>query len=254
MAIALNTLRESVRDRVFYNLVLFVLLLIVASVIVGEIAVGQEAKIVVDFGLSSMMIFGVLIAVFIGVSLVSRDIERRAIYAALSKPIHRSTFILGKYLGYCLTLLVNTAIMAMAMTMALFYLKSGLDRVQLNIWSAVYLIYGELAVIAAVALFFSCFSSPMLSALLTLLVFLIGRWSPDLRLIAETSSSRVISGLSHALYLFLPNLANFNYINETAHGEVIPLKMIVASTIYALGYIVVALTLAIFIFNRRDFK
>ncbi len=252
--IALNTFRESARDRVLYNLVLFVLLLVVASVVIGRIAVGQETKIVIDVGLSAMTVFGVLIATFLGIGLVSKEIEKRTIANILSKPVRRSEFILGKYLGLCLTLLVNSAVMAVAITLALVYVKGGFDRAHLGLWPAVYLIFLELVIITAVALLFSCFSSPALSALFTLLIFLIGRWSPDLKLFAETSSSAITRAISLALYRLFPNLDNFNYINETAHGQIVEWQTVAGITVYATFYIAALLACAVLIFERRNFK
>lgn len=254
IAIALNTFRESVRDRVLYNLVLFVSLIVVAAAVMGRIAVGQEAKIIIDVGLSAMAVFGLLIAVFIGIGLVSKEIERRTIAIILSKPVRRSQFILGKYLGLCLTLLVNTAAMTMVVTLAVIYAKAGFDRMQLSLWPAAYLIFLELTIITAVALFFSCFSSPALSALFTLLIFLIGRWSPDLKLFAETADSSVTQLVCRALYYLLPNLANFNFINEAAYVQAVPIRSLVGGTIYAIGYIAVLLAAAVLIFERRNFK
>jgi Cu-processing system permease protein len=254
IAIALNTFRESVRDRVLYNLVLFVLLLVIAAVVMGRIAVGQEARIVIDVGLSAMTIFGVLIAIFIGIGLVSKEIEKRTIAVILAKPVRRSTLILGKYFGLCLTLLVNTVVMAVAIMIALLYVRSGFDVMQLNLWPGAFLIFLELAIINAVALFFSCFSSPALSALFTLLIFLIGRWSPDLKLLAEASTSTVTSTVSRVFYHLLPNLANFNYINEIARGEAVPSRMIAANAIYAGCYILALLAASVLIFERRNFE
>jgi len=251
--IALNTFRESARDRVLYNTVLFVILLIIASVVMGRIAVGQEVKIIIDLGLSAMTIFGALIAIFLGIGLVSKEIENGAIANILSKPVRRSEFILGKYFGLCLTLLVNSAVMAAAITLALFYARGGAAQM-LNIWPSVWLIFLELAIITAVALLFSCFSSPALSALFALLIFLIGRWSPDLKLFAETSGSALTRTVSRALYHLLPNLANFNYINETAHGETAPWRMVAGNTVYSVFYVAAALAAAVLIFNRRNFK
>ncbi|HKQ72110.1 MAG TPA: ABC transporter permease [Blastocatellia bacterium] len=259
--IALNTFRESVRDRVLYNTVLFVILLIIASVVIGRVAVGQEVKIIIDLGLSAMTIFGALIAIFLGIGLVSKEIENGAIANILSKPVRRSEFILGKYFGLCLTLLVNSAVMAAAITLALIYTQSGGGATQSgggaqthNLWPAVWLIFLELAIITAVALLFSCFSSPALSALFALLIFLIGRWSPDLKLFAETSGSAVTRAVSRALYHLLPNLSNFNYINETAHGEIAPWQMVAGNTVYAFFYVAAALAAAVLIFDRRNFK
>lgn len=253
-AIAYNTFRESVRDRVLYNLVLFVALIVAAASVIGRIAVGQEAKIIVDVGLSATSVFGLLIAIFIGIGLVSKEIEKRTVAVILSKPVRRSQFILGKYFGLCLTLLVNTTAMTAAVTLALIFAKNGFDPAQLVIWPAAYLIFLELAVMTAIALLFSCFSTPALSALFTLLIFLIGRWSPDLKLLAETANSAAARFVSRALYHLLPNLASFNFINEAAYGESVPARLLAGNTVYAMGYIAALLVTAALIFDRRNFK
>ncbi|HEV2665058.1 MAG TPA: ABC transporter permease subunit [Blastocatellia bacterium] len=252
--IALNTFRESARDRALYNLALLAILLIVASVVMGRIAVGQESKIIIDLGLSAMTVFGVLIAILLGIGLVSKEIENGAIANILSKPVRRSEFILGKYFGLCLTLFVNSAMMGTAIAIALIYAQGGGAATQLRLWPAVWLIFLELAIITAVALLFSCFSSPALSAMFALLIFLIGRWSPDLKLLAETSSSSAARALSRALYHLLPNLANFNYINETARGGMAPWRMVAGITAYAVFYIAAMMAASVLIFNRRNFK
>jgi ABC-type transport system involved in multi-copper enzyme maturation permease subunit len=144
--------------------------------------------------------------------------------------------------------------MATAITLALLYVRGGFDAAQARLWPAVWLIYLELAIMTGVALLFSCFSSPALSALFALLIFLIGRWSPDLRLIAETSTSTATRAISRALYHLLPNLANFNYIDETAHGMTAPWPLVAGNSIYAVFYIAATLTAAMLIFNRRNFN
>lgn len=254
ISIAYNTFRESVRDRVLYNLVTFVLVLIIASVIIGKIAVGQEAKFVVDVGLSAMTLFGVVTAVFIGISLVSKEIEKQTIVTILSKPVRRSTLVLGKYIGLCLTLLVNVIVMTGAITLALMYVKSSSDWPQWYLWSAAYLIYLELILITAIAVLFSCFSTPALSALFTLLIVIIGRLSADTKLLAETSTSIISGAFFWMLYRLLPNLANFNYINEAARGQLIETKIVQGNSLYACLYIVSILAASVLIFERRSFK
>src|SRR6202521_3613722 len=118
-AIARNAFREAVRDRVLYNLVVFALLLIAGAIFLGELSAGQEAKIIVDLGLSAILLFGVFISIFVGVGLVYKEIERRTLYAILSKPIGRGEFLAGKYVGLCLTLLVNVVIMGLGVSLAL---------------------------------------------------------------------------------------------------------------------------------------
>src|SRR5256712_13656850 len=217
-AIARNAFREAVRDRVLYNLVVFALLLIDGAIFLGELSAGQEAKIIVDLGLSAILLFGVFIAIFVGVGLVYKEIERRTLYAILSKPIGRGEFVLGKYLGLCLTLLVNVAIMGVGLSLALVYVKRGWDPLVVRIWPAVLLTYVELIILTGVAMLFSSFSSPALSALLTFFVFVIGHFSSDLKTLSQSTLSMPTRWFFAGLYYLLPNLANYNAITAAAHG------------------------------------
>ena len=253
-AIARNAFREAVRDRVLYNLVLFVLLLTGASIFISELSGGEERKVIVDLGLSAMLLFGVFIAIFVGVGLVYKEIERRTIYAVFSKPVGRGEFLVGKYLGLCLTLLVNVVVMGVGVSLALMYVSGGWDPLIVNIWPAVLLIYMELMLLTAIALLFSSFSSPALSALLTFMVFIIGHFSADLKSLATGLGGTGARWLFNGLYYVLPNLANYSYITPVAHGRAPSTGMIFATGLYALVYITVILAAATLVFNRRNFK
>jgi ABC-type transport system involved in multi-copper enzyme maturation permease subunit len=253
-AIARNAFREAVRDRVLYNLVLFVLLLTGASIFIGELSGGQERKVIVDLGLSAMLLFGVFIAIFVGVGLVYKEIERRTIYAVFSKPVGRGEFLVGKYLGLCLTLLVNVVVMAVGVSLALVYVSRGWDPLIPTIWPAVLLIYIELMLLTSIALLFSSFSSPALSALLTFFVFIIGHFSADLKSLAVSLGSTSARWLLTGLYYLLPNLANYSFITPASHGRAPSLGFVMAAGLYAFVYITVILAAATLVFNRRNFK
>jgi ABC-type transport system involved in multi-copper enzyme maturation permease subunit len=253
-AIARNAFREAVRDRVLYNLVLFVLLLTAASIFIGELSGGQERKIIVDLGLSAMLLFGVFIAIFVGVGLVYKEIERRTIYAVFSKPVGRGEFLVGKYLGLCLTLLVNVLVMGVGVSLALLYVSRGWDPLIPKIWPAVLLIYMELMLVTAIALLFSSFSSPALSALMTFLIFVIGHFSADLKSLAVSLGSASARWLFTGLYYLLPNLANYSFITPAAHGNAPSAAFVFSTALYALVYITVILAAATLIFSRRNFK
>lgn len=254
ISIARNAFREAVRDRVLYNLVLFVLLLIAGAIFLGELSAGQETKIIIDLGLSAMLLFGVFIAIFVGVGLVYKEIERRTLYAILSKPVGRGQFLVGKYLGLCLTLLVNVVIMGVGVSLALIYIRRGWDPLAGKIWLAILLIYLELTIMTGVALLFSTFSSPALSALLTFFVFLIGHFSTDLKGLANTSSSGVARVLFRALYYLLPNLTTYSVITPVAHGVAPDIQSILLAIAYAVVYSTVLLAAATMIFSGRNFK
>ena len=253
-AIALNTFRESVRDRVLYNLILFVLILIGASVFVSELSLDQESEFILRLGLSLMLVFGAVIAIFIGVGLVFKEIDKRTIYNLLSKPVHRHEFIVGKFLGLCMTLLVNCVVMVIGIELALMYVNGGFVALQLTLLPAAYLIFLELAIVVAVALMFSSFSTPMLAALFTFAVYVIGQLSGDLRLAAELTDSAVTRVVLTALYYLLPNLANFGFINQASRGTVAPAAIVTWATVYAIIYISILLSAAVLIFQKRNFK
>jgi ABC-type transport system involved in multi-copper enzyme maturation permease subunit len=253
-AIARNAFREAVRDRVLYNLVLFVLLLTAGAIFLGELSGGQERKIIVDLGLSAMLLFGVFISIFVGVGLVYKEIERRTIYAIFSKPVGRGEFLLGKYLGLCLTLLVNVLVMGAGVSLALVYVSRGGDSLAINIWPAILMIYVELMILTSIALLFSTFSSPALSALLTFFVFIIGHFSADLKSLATSAGSMSARWLFAGLYYLLPNLSNYSYITPAAHGQTPGAMGILAAILYAAIYIAVVLAAATLVFSRRNFK
>lgn len=253
-AIARNAFREAVRDRVLYNLVLFVLLLTAAAIFLGELSGGQEKKIIVDLGLSAMLLFGVFISIFVGVGLVYKEIERRTIYAIFSKPVGRGEFLLGKYLGLCLTLLFNVIVMGAGVSLALIYVSRGWDPLVLSIWPAILMIYVELMLLTSVALLFSSFSSPALSALLTFFVFVIGHFSADLKALAGSMGSAGARWLFAVLYYLLPNLANYSYITPAGHGRMPGSTAVLMAMVYAAIYVGIVLAAATLVFGRRNFK
>jgi len=253
-AIARNAFREAVRDRVLYNLVLFVLLLTLAAIFIGELSGGQERKIIVDLGLSTMLMFGVFISIFVGVGLVYKEIERRTIYAIFSKPVSRGEFLIGKYFGLCLTLLVNVVVMGAGVSLALLYVGGRGETLALTIWPAIVLIYIELMIITSVALLFSSFSSPALSALLTFLVFTIGHFSTDLKTLAGSMESAVARWLFVGLYYLLPNLSNYSYIAPAAHGQAPTFANVLLALAYAAVYITIIMAAATLVLSKRNFK
>lgn len=253
-AIARNTFREAVRDRVLYNLVIFVLLLTAGAIFVGELSAGEEAKIIIDLGLSASLLFGAFISIFVGVGLVYKEIERRTVYAIFSKPVGRGEFLVGKYFGLCLTLLVNVLVMGAGVSLALVYVRRGWDPLVLRIWPAILLIYIELMILTAVALLFSSFSSPALSALLTFFVFIIGHFSRDLKTLAASMGTAGAQWFFGAIYYLLPNFANYSYITEAGHGIMPGARAVAGALLYAVFYIAALLAATTLIFNRRNFK
>ena len=187
--IAMNTFRESLRDKILYNLLFFALLLIGASVLLADLTIAEQNKVVTDMGLAAINLVGVLIAIFVGIGLVTKEIERRTVYTVMARPISRSQFVMGKYLGLVMTLFVNVAIM-----LAVFVLTLWMTRapIHLALFQAVELIFIELLLVAALALFFSTFSSATLGAMMTIGFYMIGHLTGDLRGIAAKSQADAV--------------------------------------------------------------
>lgn len=251
-AVARNAFREAVRDRVLYNLVLFVLLITAAAIFLGEMTAGQEARVITNLGLTAMLVFGAFISIFVGIGLVSKEIEKRTVFAIFAKPVGRGEFLVGKYLGLCLTLAVNTIVMGAGLSLALLYV--GAASLAVSIWSAVFLIFLELAILTAVAILFSSFSSPALSALLTFFVFIIGHSSAALKDMADSLGTAAAQFFFTALYYVLPNLAHFSFVTAAANGKTPTANHIFGAAVYAVVYVSILLAASVLIFSRRNFK
>lgn len=251
MVIALNTFKENLRDKILYNLVFFGLMLIGSSVLLGSLTIGEQAKIIQDLGLASINVFGVLIAIFIGIGLVSKEIEKRTIYTIIAKPIPRYQFLLGRYSGLVLTLFVNTAIMTVGFIAVLLLTGVGFD---IGLMKAIALIVLELLLIVAVAVMFSTFTTPTLSATFTLAVYVIGHMTEDLKVLGNKLENPLVSGVLSVLYYGLPNLGYFNVKGEAVHGIPISLSYLLLTTSYGVTYTAFVMIAAGLIFQRRDFK
>src|SRR5450631_3812438 len=224
-AITLNTFREAVRDRVLYNLVVFALLLVASAPLFSQISIGMERLIVVNVGLTSISIFGVIIAIFIGIGLVSKEIEKRTLYTILSRPVRRWEFIAGKFFGLAGTLVVNTTCMAIGVFAALLYVSHHLQASDSGVLVALYFIVLQFVMITALALLFSSFSSPLLSALFAFSLFVIGSFAEDLRGIAKLTHGAA-GWLETCVAYLVPNFSALNVINQTAHGEAVAPQLI----------------------------
>jgi ABC-type transport system involved in multi-copper enzyme maturation permease subunit len=253
-AVAWNTFREAVRDRVLYNLVFFALLMIAASVFLGQISLGIETTVLVTVGLSAVSVIGLLIAVFTGVGLVSKEIDKRTLYALLSKPVRRWEFLIGKFGGLVLTLTVNTAAMAAGLILALLFVKHSLERGDAVVLVAVYFILLKIAIVIALALLFSCFTSQLLSILFTAGLYVAGLFVTQMRNLSGSRLAPVMQTFFAWVSYVLPNFENFNVMAAAAHGKPVPAVLILQNTAYAILYCGIVLAAAAAVFSRRNLK
>ena len=254
IAIAQNTFKEAIRDKILYSLILFALLMIASSLILGMISINIEAKLTIDVGLSAMSVIGAVIAVFIGINLVHKEIDKKTLYSILAKPVRRWEFILGKFFGLAFTLMVNLVIMGAGLVLVLLYLNRGFSGVHSSLFVAIFLIFLQLLLITGIALVFSSFSTPALSAMFTLALFFIGQFNAEIKHFGDFGKSGVLRWVTSAFYYLLPNFGNFNVIAGVSHGKAIATPLVVYDIGYTIIFLFIVLSMSSVIFGRRDLK
>ncbi len=249
--VALNTFKESIRNRVMINILLFALALILLSLVVGDWSMGHQVKVIKDFGLSAMSLFGLLIALFIGIRLMVQELEQRTIYVIASKPVRRWEILIGKYAGLSLTLLINIVFMTAALWAVGFVMEKTID---FGLIPAIVLMYVEILLMVAFALLFSLLSSPTLSAVFTITMFAVGHMSGFLRDYVVLYPDKGFHWLFKAIYWVAPNLENLNLKTSVVEHLQLQPHAFGYGLLYGLGYIFIVLFIAVAVFDRRDLK
>jgi ABC-type transport system involved in multi-copper enzyme maturation permease subunit len=250
-AIAANTFREAIRNKLLYALLGFSIVMIAAGVLLATLSYVEVDEILQDMGMAAIRLFSAGIAIFVGVGLIHDEVERRTIFTILSKPVSRSEFLVGKWAGLCSTVWLQLVLMTLA-----FAGVSALADAPLAVDHAVAiaLLGLELAVLVALATLFSSFTTPMLASSYTFGLWLIGHLSRDLYLLGQQSELASVSRVTSALYAVLPDFEIFNKSLEAVHGLPIHGYEIAFAALYAVGYSTVTLVCAGLIFSRRDLK
>jgi ABC-type transport system involved in multi-copper enzyme maturation permease subunit len=255
-AIALNTFREAARIRVLYGLVVLVIGANLIAVVLGEMSVSEEARVASDVGLWAMSVCGSLTAVLLGLFLLYNEVQRRTVHTIVSKPIERWEFVVGKWLGMALVLSVLVGLFAVAMV-AMMAIRGG--GVSTAIIQATLLAWMEVLTVAAIAIFFSSFSTPFLAGIFSLAMWLIGRLTPDIENATKAASSwigvtaRVALEVTPDFDLFSPSGRVIQDVHHSIHGDFVSWGFVGVASLHAIGWIVGLLALACLLFQRRDF-
>ncbi len=257
VAIAQTTFHEAIRRRVLYGIVVVVFLFNMFAIVLGEMSLHEEARVARDMGLSGVSFFGSITAILLGVSLLFVELQKRTIHTIISKPIERYEFVIGKYLGMALTLTLLTTLFTLALWEVLALRDAPFSEA---VSKAVFLAYIEVLVVAAIAIFFSSFSTPFLSGIFTFAIFVVGRVTPEMRAAAENAKSAWVRDICNATLYVIPDLHLFsasggtvNGKHVTVHSDFVDWSYVATSSGYGLAYIAIFLVLACVIFGRRDF-
>jgi len=251
LAIARNTVREVVRERMVLVLALFGVALVAASQVFSPLAMGEGRKVVTDFGLAGATVLATMLAIFLGSSLLHKEVDRRTIYAVMSKPIRRSDFLLGKFAG----LWATTALLLVGMTgIVLAVVTVVYQETPWVVLGALLLTLVELAVVTAIVVLFSSFTTPALTAFFTVATVVAGNFAEDLHYFGGQGGSAIVAGVTEGAYWLLPHLALFNARGLVAHGIAVEPERMAFAVAYGALYAAAALIAAGAIFERREFK
>lgn len=246
IALTKNTFRETIRDKILFVIVFFGVVFVLSSQMAAEISARQNDKITLDFGLAMINIFGVLITVFVGTSLLHKEIDRKTIFTLLSKPVPRSIFIFSKFCGLGAVLFLITALMAI-----IFFL---LVPFSLSLLVAISIMFLSFLLLLAVVLFFSSFMQPLLAAFSALIVFVIGHITDDIRMFAHYNDvSPIFKKFADGLYYFWPNFEILNLKNVVVYSFDFPVINFFYAGVMALSFILLLIFFSVIIFSRREF-
>jgi len=249
IAIAVNTFREAIRDRILYLFLGFAVVMVVGSKLFGMLTVGDETKIIKDLGLAAIQFFSMLIAVMMSLLLISREVDSRTVFNILAKPVRRWQFLLGKYFGLVGIVAANLALVTLVLVVVVWVYGHEFDP--MLIFAAAMTLL-EMMVLGAFATLFAVLTKPILGSLMTLAVFIVGHMSADLWLLTRQLPGALTRGLIAALYFLLPNLERFNFRTEVVHDLAIPGAAVGWAFVYALLFIALVLFLANLRFRRKD--
>jgi len=249
LTIALNTYREGIRDKILYVLLFFAGVTILASKALGYISIGQDVKIIADISLAAISVFGALIAIFVGTSLVYKEIDKRTIYTILSQPMRRFEFVLGKYVGLAMLIGTVTGIMSVGAIGYLLFLGGDINA---TYFEAVLLIYCKLLLVTAFSILMSTLTSPILGAIIVLTAYFLGHATGIMMNLPPHFDDTVLKHLIETAYYTVPNLGNFDIWREYANGVAVPHTYVVWTVVYGVLYTSLLLGLATVAFQDRD--
>lgn len=247
-ALAVNVLREAIRDRMLHFLAGFGILLMLSSIVLGQMAVGGQERVVQNLGFWILGIWGLMAVIYLGSGIIKREIKQKTIYLVLSRPMNRVIFVLGKYVGILFVLLSLFLMLSVALLLLLRF--HGIP-IQFQHLIAFAFILGEWFLLGGLSLFFASFTSPVLHNFFLVGVTFLGHWSNDLRLFAENAESLFLSRFLMGIYFVLPNLEALNFREYAIYDQDVNMTLIWQAAAVMLFWILTAVTAANIVFARR---
>lgn len=247
--IAKNTFKETVRDKILYGILAFALLFLSSTLFLGSISLGEDIKMIKDFGLAGIYAFSIIITIFLGTSLIYKELEKRTVYIILTKPVSTIQFVLGKFLGLWVSITLNVALMTVVHLVLVYVKGGGFDFLSLY---AILLLIFELAIFIALTILFSSITTPLAGTLYAIIILYVGHSLDMLKKYAEQASA-AFRYFADVVYYLLPNLEKFNIRNSVVHDIAPRTGEIIYPIIYSALYCSILLWLAVISLKKQDY-
>jgi len=247
--VAHNTFLEIIRDRILYGMIICAVALVFFSLALGQLTFTEQTRITLDFGFTAIHICAAILSIFVGSTLVAREIEKKTILTLLARPVSRTQFVVGKYFGLLSVILASIFLISLVLVGLIFLMRMS------PTWSFVVGLYGvfaEAAILLAATIFFGSFASPMLSVAFALGAFLIGHWLESLRFFAEKSGEPAFIFFARVVRTTVPNLEYFNWRSLFIYGDPVPAQELFYYSMYGVAWCTFLITVATLILWRRD--
>ena len=254
LAISGNTVREALRDRLLYNLLIFALLLVGGSLTISRLTIGEQARIITNIGTGATQLFGTLVAVFLGVGLVTRELDRRTCYPVLARPVSRAAFVTGKFLGLLATLALNVMLMAAATAAVLYVYRGDLRFLDGAFLGAFALMIVQLGICGALAVLFSTFTTATLASIFSLSFIGAGWLFTEVRNFWLSARQTDMKQLVSFLDYLLPNMGLVDLKEAAVYGDPVTIGSFLSRAAYGAAYSALLIALAALIFSRRDVR
>jgi ABC-type transport system involved in multi-copper enzyme maturation permease subunit len=252
MSVAVNTFRESIREKLLYLVIIYAMTLLISVFVLSPLSVGAaKGKIVTDIGLAGISIFGIFTAIIVGSNLVHKEVDKKAVYMVLTRPISRAGYLIGKFAGVSMSILALAGIMTIVL---LVMMLIGGAPFNPALFPAIALSLVEIGLITSIMIFFSTFTTPLLTSFFTICIFIAGSLSGDLRVFAQKFGGRVMNYIMDFIYFTFPNLKVFNLRHEAVHDLRFTASEVFLPAVYGIIYIGAMLYFAYLVFRRREFN
>lgn len=240
---------EILRSKIIYNTLFLGIGVLIVSYLATSFTFGVPERVALDFGLGTLTISAVVIAIFMGVTLISREIESRTVYMVLVRPLNRWTFLIGRILGLAGILALNIAILSLFALSVFLYFGGSLQP--LIFWTILFSFF-EALIILSVVVFFSLVTNPILSVIYSLAIYVAGHAVDGISKSVLVTTNAYFNAVVKWYYILFPNFERLNFKDYVLYQQSLPLSEMFQSLGYGISYFTFIMLISAIIFQRKN--